>query len=96
MLDHITSLANGVVVKACAMPDTHCVTLLLALKGSAAWEPFAQKGITHLVEHLCFRRAGGASRDEVLMNVFYKKAKAIRDQLGEYAVNDLPIESVIT
>lgn len=69
MLDHVSTLANGVVIKACTMPDTHCVTLLLALKGGAAWEPLAQNGVTHLVEHLCFRRAGGVPQEPLYFDI---------------------------
>lgn len=53
------TLDNGITIKSCKMENTHSVTIILSLKGGAAWEPISQKGITHLVEHLCFRRCNG-------------------------------------
>lgn len=56
MNDTQDRLGNGIQIFTCALPDAHSVTLLLRLGGGAAWEAASQKGITHLVEHLCFRR----------------------------------------
>jgi predicted Zn-dependent peptidase len=57
------------------MEGTHSITLILILKGGAAWESRGQKGITHLVEHLCFRRRDGMNQEE-----FYYKI----ERLGAY------------
>lgn len=58
------TLENGMTVRACRMEGTHSITLILLLKGGAAWELVRLKGITHFVEHLCFRRCAGMSQEE--------------------------------
>lgn len=57
-------LENGINVRICQMPNTHSVTMLLHIRGGAACEPLACKGITHFVEHLSFRRCSGVSQTD--------------------------------
>ncbi|MDD2993224.1 MAG: pitrilysin family protein [Pygmaiobacter sp.] len=60
---------NGMTLRACEMGGAHSITLMLMLRGGAAWEPARQKGITHLVEHLCFRRCAGMRQEEFYYKV---------------------------
>ena len=64
------TLQNGITLRSCQLGNTHSITLMLMLRGGAAWEPARQKGITHLVEHLCFRRCAGMCQEE-----FYDKVE---------------------
>ena len=57
-------MENGMTIRACPMEETHSITLILRFTGGAAWEPKGQKGITHLVEHLCFRRCANLPQEE--------------------------------
>jgi Predicted Zn-dependent peptidases len=63
-MDDFETWKNGITMRACRMDGTHSITLILMLKGGAAWEIACQKGITHLTEHLCFRRCSGMSQEE--------------------------------
>jgi len=63
------TLQNGITLRSCQLGNTHSITLMLMLRGGAAWEPARQKGITHLVEHLCFRRCAGMSQEEFYYKV---------------------------
>lgn len=58
------TLKNGIAMRVCQTEAAHSITLILVLKGGAAWEPVRQKGLTHLLEHLCFRRCCGTSQEE--------------------------------
>lgn len=62
-------LENGIVIHSLDLPDTKSVTVLLSLYGGAAWEKRAQKGITHLVEHLCLRRVAGKKQSDVYYDI---------------------------
>lgn len=63
------TLQNGITLRSCQRGNTHSITLMLMLRGGAAWESARQKGITHLVEHLCFRRCAGMSQEEFYYKV---------------------------
>lgn len=77
--------ANGITIRACRMEGTHSITLILFLNGGAAWEPARQKGITHLVEHLCFRRCAGIPQEEFYYRIertgAYLRGVAYRDRV---------------
>ncbi len=77
------TLENGIKIKSCKMKNTHSVTIILLLKGGAAWEPLAQKGITHLIEHLCFRRCNGIEQKE-----FYYKIEKTGGYLRGFTSRD--------
>ncbi|MBQ4544942.1 MAG: insulinase family protein [Oscillospiraceae bacterium] len=61
-------LENGITLRICDTKNSDSVCLLLKLSGGAAWESASNKGITHLVEHLCFRR----SRNMTQREFYYK------------------------
>ena len=62
-------LENGIVIHSFDLPDTKSVTVLLSLYGGAAWEKRSQKGITHLVEHLCLRRVAGKKQSDIYYDI---------------------------
>lgn len=68
-MEHITEkYSNGLALMAYDMPNTHSITIALFIKGGVNWESAEQKGITHFIEHLCFRRSDGFCQSD-----FYKK-----------------------
>lgn len=60
--------SNGLTFMAYNMPNTHSITIALFIKGGVNWESAKQRGITHFVEHLCFRRSNGFVQSD-----FYKR-----------------------
>lgn len=59
-----TKLKNQFKIKYCALPKAKMVTLILSIEGGACEEALSQKGITHLLEHLCFRRVAGINQGD--------------------------------
>ncbi len=50
-----TTLANGLRIVTCPMPHTHSVSICFYLGAGSRYESDAQAGISHFIEHLCFR-----------------------------------------
>ena len=50
-----TTLANGLRIVTCPMPHTHSVSICFYLGAGSRYESNAQAGISHFIEHLCFR-----------------------------------------
>ncbi len=76
-------LNNGIRIRTCAMPKQEGVTLLLKLHIGAAWEAKDRRGITHLVEHLCFRRFRGMGQAD-----FYYEIEKIGGHLRGMTFRD--------
>lgn len=58
-------LSNGMKILYNQMTNTHSVTIGLYVKAGSAYEESRQNGITHLLEHLHFRRLGELSQNEL-------------------------------
>lgn len=58
-------LSNGLSVLLHQMPNTHSITLGLYVRCGSAYEEECIAGITHLLEHLHFRKLGFFSQDEL-------------------------------
>lgn len=58
-------LKNGLKVLYYPMLNTHSVTIGLYIKSGIAYEAKEEVGITHLLEHLHFRRLGNMSQEEL-------------------------------
>lgn len=52
---HKESLDNGLRVITSAMPHTHSVSICIYLGVGSRYEPDVQAGVSHFLEHLCFR-----------------------------------------
>ncbi|MBQ8536629.1 MAG: insulinase family protein [Clostridia bacterium] len=65
-------LANGMTVLACPMDQLHSIEMGLYFKGGALYENRQNQGISHLLEHLCFRSLNGLTQREL-----YAKLDAI-------------------
>ena len=50
-----TTLPNGLRIVTCPMPHTHSVSICFYLGAGSRYESNAQAGISHFIEHLCFR-----------------------------------------
>lgn len=62
-------LSNGLRILYYQMPNTHSITLGMYIKAGSGYEKEEQQGITHLLEHLHFRRMGKMSQDELYYRV---------------------------
>ena len=49
------TLDNGLRVITCPMPHTHSVSICIYLGAGSRYESEAQAGVSHFIEHLCFR-----------------------------------------
>lgn len=78
----IKTLVNGIKIRTCIMPKQESVTLILKLHIGAAWEK-NRRGITHLVEHLCFRRFRGMAQSD-----FYYEIERIGGHLRGMTFRD--------
>lgn len=58
-------LGNGLHILFHQMLNTHSVTLGLYIKAGSGYENADQRGITHFLEHLHFRRSGSMSQEEL-------------------------------
>lgn len=58
-------LNNGISVLVHQMPNTHSITLGLYIKCGSGYEDESSTGITHLLEHMHFRKSGILSQDEL-------------------------------
>ncbi len=56
---HEHLLANGMTVLCCPQTHLHSMQFGLYFKGGALYENKQNQGISHLLEHLCFRSLGG-------------------------------------
>jgi len=64
-----TKLKNGILVTSLKMENTDTVSAILMLKGGVIYEPRNLNGITHLIEHLCFRRLAGIPQRELYYKI---------------------------
>ena len=69
---HEHELENGMTLLSWHQPQLHGVEFGLYLKGGPIYETEDSQGVSHLLEHLCFRALGGLSHDELqqLLNRF--------------------------
>jgi len=51
-------LPNGLTLLFCRMPHLHAVHMGMFLKGGSLYENEQTQGVSHLLEHLCFRGIG--------------------------------------
>ena len=58
-------LENGMTLLCWPQPHLHGVEFGLYLKGGPVYETEESQGVSHLLEHLCFRGLGGLSHDEL-------------------------------
>ncbi len=79
----IRKLDNGIIVRSCFLKNSNSVCLILKLNIGSAWEKQNRRGITHLVEHLCFRRHKGISQSD-----FYYKIEKIGGHLRGITYRD--------
>ncbi|MBR5543243.1 MAG: insulinase family protein [Oscillospiraceae bacterium] len=76
-------LSNGMEIRICKMVSQESVTLLLKLHRGIADEVKGKRGITHLVEHLCFRKFRGMAQSD-----FYYKIEKIGGNLRGMTCRD--------
>ena len=62
---HEHELSNGMTLLCWHQPHLHGVEFGLYLKGGPVYETEDSQGVSHLLEHLCFRGLGGLSHDEL-------------------------------
>lgn len=62
---HEHHLTNGMTLLCCHQTHLHALTFGLYLKGGSLYEDQRTQGMSHLLEHLCFRGLGGLSHDEL-------------------------------
>ena len=62
---HERELRNGMTLLCWHQPHLHGVEFGLYLKGGPVYETEDSQGVSHLLEHLCFRGLGGLSHDEL-------------------------------
>ena len=58
-------LPNGMTLLCSHQPHMHALEFGLYLKGGSLYENRQNQGVSHLLEHLCFRSLGGMSADEL-------------------------------
>lgn len=58
-------LSNGMMVLACPMDQLHSIEMGLYFKGGGLYENRQNQGVSHLLEHLCFRNLGGLPMREL-------------------------------
>ena len=56
---HEHYLSNGMTILCCQQSHLHSMAFGLYLKGGSLYENRQNQGVSHLVEHLCFRALGG-------------------------------------
>lgn len=76
-------LDNGLGVLFHSMPNTHSITLGLYVRAGQAYNDENHIGITHLLEHMHFRRLGKMSQDEL-----YYKMESIGSSLRAVTYRD--------
>ena len=57
-------LKNGMKIRICEMKNSDSITFILKLNSGSATEPKNKRGLTHLVEHMCFRGHCGKTQEE--------------------------------
>lgn len=62
---HEHHLTNGMTLLCCHQTHLHAVSFGLYLRGGSLYEDQRTQGMSHLLEHLCFRGLGGISHDEL-------------------------------
>lgn len=62
-------LSNGIRIILHQMLNTHSVTLGMYIKAGSGYETTEQQGITHLLEHLHFRRMGIMSQEQLYYKI---------------------------
>ena len=62
---HEHHLPNGMTLLCFPQKHLHSIHMGLYLKGGTLYENCQNQGISHLLEHLCFRALGGLSHDEL-------------------------------
>ena len=62
---HEHELPNGMTLLCWHQPHLHGVCFGLYLKGGPVYETEDSQGVSHLLEHLCFRGLGGLGHDEL-------------------------------
>jgi predicted Zn-dependent peptidase len=82
-------LDNGMTLIAYPMPSAHSATIMLYLKGGAYWETKKETGVTHMVEHLCFRRCDGLAQSD-----FYRRVGEIGGFLDGCTYRDHVVFSI--
>lgn len=65
-------LQNGIIIKYLSLPQANKITLLLDFGYGSAFEEITENGITHLLEHMMFRRNNGMNQGD-----FYEKIETI-------------------
>ncbi len=50
-----TTLANGLRILTCTMPQTYSISLAIFLGAGSRYEPPEEAGISHIIEHMCFK-----------------------------------------
>ncbi len=62
---HEHKLPNGMTILCWPQPHLHGVEFGLYFKGGPLYETEESQGVSHLLEHLCFRGLGGMTHDEL-------------------------------
>ena len=62
---HEHHLPNGLTLLCCSLPHLHSVQFGLYLKGGSLYENEQTQGISHLLEHLCFRGLGELDHEQI-------------------------------
>lgn len=64
-MTHELCLDNGMTLLSCQMDQLHSVEMGLYFKAGPLYENRQNQGVSHLLEHLCFRNLGGLSQREL-------------------------------
>lgn len=76
-------LSNVIKVFYIALPNTHSISIGLYIKVGSMYENHSNNGITHLLEHLHFRRLGNMNQDQL-----YTKMESIGSTLRAATYKD--------
>ena len=66
---HFNALANGIRVLYYPVPTSKSIVLKLYIKAGSCYENLYNNGISHLLEHMHFRRLGNRSQRELYMHM---------------------------
>ena len=70
-------LDNGLQISAYQLPHLHSLEMGVYFKGGSLYENRSNQGITHLLEHMCFRNLNGLKQEQL-----YKRLDAIGGKLS--------------
>lgn len=83
-MKNIIKLKNGINLVSHKLDNTHSVTISVSFRTGSLYENDKNKGITHLVEHLFFRRWYDLSQDELYFSMMSLGAEITGSTYNDY------------